>query len=303
MTDRNDDTIDFTEADRFADSFFAHPAPPFAPVFGAGTHVGNVRTRNEDQFAVIRKHRTSEMLLTSLPANAWSLGNDDAWCVMVADGVGGAARGDVASSLALQTVLELSARANNWIMKFTDLDAQHVHSRVQAYVQGIQEAFRRHTESHPKTRGMGTTLTTAVIMPPHAIFVQIGDSRAYLLRGDKLSQVTRDHTLAQDLIDAGADPATARSFRHLLTNSLGSDCGNTTFDVFHSELQPEDRILLCSDGLSDYVPAGSIAEIMSGPDPQVACDDMLQQALRAGGRDNITAVLCRLQGQESSTGT
>jgi PPM family protein phosphatase len=292
MAGESDDTVEIANLTRFADTFFVPKNSPLTLRFGGATHVGNVRKRNEDQFAIVHRRRSSEMLRTSLPANAWSFSDDDAWCLMVADGVGGAARGDVASTLALQTIFELSARATNWIMKFSDLDALEVRERVQAYVEGIQKAFRRHTELHPRTHGMGTTLTTAVVLPPHVVLVQIGDSRAYLLRDGNLGQVTRDQTLAQELLDAGAEPKTAMSFRHLLTNSLGGDHDHISAEVSHCELQAGDRMLLCSDGLSDFVDSQSLIDAMSIPDPQAACDDLIQCALATGGKDNITVVLC-----------
>jgi len=300
MNGRRDDTVEYSEKKRFADSFFAPESPSLALRFGGSTHVGLVRKRNEDQFAIVHRRRCSEMLQTSLPDDAWSFHNDSAYCLFVADGVGGAARGDVASSLALQTVFELSTRATNWLMKFTDLDAQEVHERVEAYLDGIQQAFQEHVALHPRAEGMGTTLTTAVIMPPHMILVHLGDSRAYLLRQGRLFQMTRDDTLAQDLIESGADPKTVRSFRHLLTNSLSADGSGVTSEVLHSELEIGDRILLCSDGLSDCVARDRLAEILTGSDPQASCDQLIEAALATGGRDNITAVICHVNAPDSS---
>jgi protein phosphatase len=224
---------------------------------------------------------------------------DEAYFLVVADGIGGAAFGDVASKLALKTILELSSRATSWVMKFTDLDAQDLRQRIDAYIEQIQERFRECNHVDPRLRGMGTTLTCACVLPAHAVFVQIGDSRAYLHRGGELSQLTRDQTLAQDLVDKGAVPTDVKKFGHMLTNSLGGDNGPVEAEVIHLDLLAGDRIMLCSDGLSDMVDDTEIADILKMDELQPACDRLVQSALDHGGKDNITVVLCDLKNPQN----
>lgn len=294
MTAGENDTVISVAGRSYADTFFAARHPRCALRFGAATHTGHVRPRNEDQYAVIQRNRRSEVLMTSLPQNACPRTEDDNWIAFVADGVGGAARGDVASRLAIQGVLELSGEATSWVMRVTDLDAQQMRQRVNAYAERLQQQFSDETVRNPRLAGMGTTLTIASLLPPDAIIVHIGDSRAYLWRDNHLAQLTRDQTLAQELIDAGANPAGVRSFRHLLTSSLSADPGVTRIDILHVDLKPGDRLMLCSDGLTDMVPDESISGALAVDDPQTACDELVTQALNAGGRDNITVVVAAI---------
>jgi protein phosphatase len=220
--------------------------------------------------------------------------SDEAYCLVVADGIGGAAFGDFASQLALNTILEVAGRATSWVIKFTDLKAQDWSERVEAYVEQIQSKFRECSEADPRLRGMGSTLTSAYLMPPHVVIAHIGDSRAYLYRGGQLNQITRDQTIAQDMVDAGAALEDVKRFGNLLTSSLSGDTDHVQAEVIHVELQTEDRLLLCTDGLSDMVDDTTIANVLETRELQPACDQLVQLALEQGGRDNITVVLCDL---------
>lgn len=294
MGNPQEDTIEYVIGKSFSEHFFAPDQPRFEVRLGAATHTGHVRTRNEDHHAIVRRKRTCEMLFTNLPHDRWDFAEDESYGILVADGIGGAAFGDVASTLALQTVLELFSRATSWIMKFTDLDGQEVHQRVDAYVEQIRETFRMYGQVDPDLRQMGTTLTAAILLPPHVLFVNIGDSRAYGYRGGQLEQFTRDQTLAQDMIDAGADPEEVRRFRHLLTNSLGGHEQHIGAEVIHGQLEHGDRLLLCTDGLSDMVDDADIATVLANAEPQAACDQLVQLALDNGGKDNVTVAVCEL---------
>jgi len=155
-----------------------------------------------------------------------------------------------------------------------------------------QEASSDHTLS-----GMGTTLTVAGTLGNDLVLGHVGDSRAYLLRGDIFRQLTRDHTLAQMLIDAGVansdDPA-PRSMRHVLTAAIGSLDERIEPQVQRFRLQPGDQLLLCTDGLTEMVDDELIASVLrEAPSAQAACDSLVDLALGAGGTDNITAVVGR----------
>ena len=180
-------------------------------------------------------------------------------------------------------------------MKFKDLDAQEVERRVKAYVDRIQEAFRRYGNKDSGKQRMGTTLTSAYLLPPHVLISSIGDSRAYLMRNDYLIQITRDHTLAQSLIDSGSKPEDVRKFGHVLMNCLGSSANSAEAETIHVPMLAGDRLLVCTDGLSDLVDAETIATEMMGDDLQYVCDQLVERALEQGGKDNITLVVGELQ--------
>ncbi len=302
MHDLND-TVNLEFPRSLAEHFFAPQQPQFQVRLGAATHVGNVRLRNEDHHVVIHRSRSAEILFTNLPQGKLALPVDDAYCLLVADGVGGAAFGDFASQLALNTILEIAGRATSWLMKFTNIDAVDFRQRVNAYLEEIQNRFRQCILDNPRRQGMGTTLTAAYLILPHALLVHIGDSRAYLFRDGELLQLTRDQTLAQDMVDKGIPPERVRKFAHLLTNYLGGDVEHVEADVHHLELRAGDRLLLCTDGLSNMVDEPAIVKVLEELEPQAACDQLVQLALEHGGRDNITVALCDLQDSiHSSTG-
>jgi PPM family protein phosphatase len=138
----------------------------------------------------------------------------------------------------------------------------------------------------------------------NALVVQIGDSRAYLFRKHVLSQLTRDQTLAQELIDRGAPAESTKGLRHVLTNSLGGKKGVVVPHVEHLRLREGDRILLCSDGLTERMPNQDIAErLKQNAAAQAACDALVQLALERGGRDNITAIVAQFDRAGASAAT
>jgi protein phosphatase len=292
MIDPNQDTVTDVEPQNFAQTFFAPQSAAVRIDFAATTHTGRVRTTNEDQYAIVRRTRSTDVILSSLAADEIDAPDDVSYGLAVADGIGGAQSGEVASRLAIQFMLELSGHATSWIMKFTDLEAQQIRERVEAYLQRVQQMLLQVSRSHPAFRGMGTTWTSAHVFPGHAVIVHLGDSRAYLFRHDHLLQITHDETVAQAWINAGIAPEKVRRVRHILVNSLGGDRGEVTAQVHQIDFGPGDKLLLCSDGLYDMVPDADIAKVLSqAPTTQAAVDTLLDKALQAGGRDNITIVL------------
>ena len=265
------------------------------------SHVGLKRSRNEDHFVIMKRTRSSEILDSNLPTIELQSGLDEAYALVVADGIGGAELGDVASKLALETAIEASEMATSWLMKFRDFDAQQVQDRVDAYIERIQEKFDDFGADHPTANKMGTTLTCAYIVPPHAIIVQIGDSRAYLFREGELRQLTRDHTVQQLLLEQGIPEARAKRFSNVLLNSLGTSRSNVESEISNLELQPGDRLVICSDGLSDMVDDDTIGEILGQNTLDEALQKLMQAALDGGGKDNITVILADLVRQTTQT--
>lgn len=292
MSTNLEDTIADVADQGFASRFFVEPAAAIAVQCGGASHVGRVRANNEDHFAIIRRSRAQEMLLSNLPASAFSPIASAAYLFIVADGLGGAAAGEWASRLALQKAWDLAGQATSWIMKFHDLSAQQVRERADAFATEMHRALLEYGQRDPELSGMGTTWTSAYIVAWDALIAHVGDSRAYLARRGELRQITRDHTLAQVLIDTGVPPEQTRRVRHVLTNTLGGSSEAVSPDVAHVALESGDRLLLCTDGLTELVSDREIAEVLSRTlQAQAACDALIEIALNHGGKDNVTVVL------------
>lgn len=292
MVDPLQDTVEYSQAALFADTFFAPHADPVDIRFGAGTHQGRVRTNNEDHFAILRRKRSTEILLSNLPSEDLAMPEDTACAMIVADGIGGARYGELASRVALKTMLELTGQATSWVMKLTDLNDQQIRERVEAYLHRIQNTLLDCTRDNPELTGMGTTWTSAHIAPPRAVIVHLGDSRAYLIREGHLIQVSQDETMAQAFVDAGMEPESVKNFGHILLNHLGGKKEEVTAQIHEIDFGPGDQLLLCSDGLTDMVSERRIErELKAHQDPQAACDSLIELALQAGGKDNVTVTL------------
>ncbi|MSR59782.1 MAG: serine/threonine-protein phosphatase, partial [Planctomycetaceae bacterium] len=220
------------------------------------------------------------------------LPDDEAYVLVVADGVGGRGFGELASELVLRYGWELGGVSPSWIMKYDPKLWSAVCDHVEEYAAKLQAALREHMRANPKMAGMGTTWTCVYTMDNEAIVCHAGDSRAYLYREGKLRQLTRDHTFAQELQDVGMPPEDTTRFKHILTNSFGGPRENVTIDVSHEPLQDHDRLLLCSDGLTDMVSDDDIAKALGTElKPQAVCDALQSQALANGGKDNVTIVV------------
>jgi protein phosphatase len=292
MNDPNEDTLVYSPAQRFADTFFV-PTEAGTPVaFGAATHVGHVRSQNEDHFAVIRNYRGAEPLLASLPGEDLAIPEMRSYSMVVVDGMGGMNSGELASRLALRTMVDLAGQASSWVMQLADVDAQQIHQRVAAYVQRIHATLQEYGRTDPSTENMGTTWTSAHLLGNQAVIAHLGDSRAYLLRGGVLTQITRDDTMAQALIDTGMEPQSVSKFNHILINSFGGGNDTASATIHDLEVHVGDQLLLCTDGLTDMVPDDDIASALrQSSNPQSKCDALVRRALENGGKDNVTAVL------------
>jgi serine/threonine protein phosphatase PrpC len=292
MSLNTQDTADYRATQDFTEGFFVPPFPAVTVEFGAASHVGRVRERNEDNFAIFRRTRTQKSLLTSLADGILANSGDEAFGFVVADGMGGAAAGELASRVAIETAWDLAEQASSWVMRLRDLATQQVQERTEAFVSEMHRTLREIGEANPRLTGMGTTWTSVYVVGWHALVAQVGDSRVYHWRQGTLRQVTRDQTLAQVLIDSGVPPEDTSKVRHILTNSLGGKEKVITPDVGHFVLEDGDRLLLCTDGLTDEISDSEMAErLTQRVSPQTACEAMVQLALDHGGKDNVTVLL------------
>lgn len=230
--------------------------------FGSRTDIGCLRDHNEDS------------LVVTPPLFA------------VADGMGGHAAGEVASEIAVRVLSELAPE----------------HPDVEALGRAIEEANRAVIQAAREGRGrqgMGTTMTAAMLEGERLVIAQVGDSRAYLLHQGKLQQLTRDHSLMADMIEAGQlTPEEARTHpqRSVLTRALGSDA-HLHPDIYEINVETGDRLLICSDGLSGMIFDDQIENTLRRvQDPQRCASQLVNEAIAAGGHDNVTVIVADVTG-------
>lgn len=273
--------------------------PPVRAEFGGASHVGLRRAANEDRFAIVRRTRGREFLLTNVDTQGLTLASDEAHILIVADGIGGCGFGERASEMILRIGWELAGNAPSWTMKFEPALWSRLREQVLELTKRMQQEFRDYAEMHQGLEEMGTTWTCAYVMGSDAVVAHAGDSRAYLFREGHLRQLTRDHTLAEEMQDDGVPAEIARPYRHILTNSFGAQVDDVQIDIGHVALEPGDRLLVCSDGLTSMVPDAEIAACLAAvTGAQAACDELISLALGHGGRDNVTVVLGELLERE-----
>jgi protein phosphatase len=279
-------------------------AQPFSSLVridvSALSHAGHFRENNEDHFLVARLGRTLQTLITSLPAGDVPSRTEEVNYVMVvADGMGGHAAGEVASRMAISALVGLALDVPDWIFRVDEDHAREIERRARTYVQEVGAMLVDRGQRDPALRGMGTTLTAARSLGRELLITHVGDSRAYLLRAGVLHRLTRDHTYAQLLVDAGrlAPEAVAGSrHRHVLTNALGGASEDVLVDTDRLQLEDGDRVLLCSDGLTDLVDDATITGILlEATRSSEACERLVQRALDNGGRDNVTVIVAAYQ--------
>jgi PPM family protein phosphatase len=271
-------------------------ATPVAVDASGLSHTGLVRTSNQDHFLIARAGRYFETVSTSLPEGELPERTEDAgYSLIVADGMGGHAGGELASRLAIREIVRLALALPDWIVRIEGTTADAAAERAQRRISRLNELVIERGRQDPELRGMGSTLTAARNLGRVLQIAHVGDSRAYLLREGRLHRLTRDHTYVQLLVDAGqlsAEEALKSTARHVLTNAVGGFNEDVEVDVERLQLANGDRVLLCSDGLTDAVDDEAIrAALLKHPTAAEACQALVDQAIEGGGRDNITVVV------------
>jgi protein phosphatase len=254
------------------------------------TDVGQIREHNEDNFLIADLTRRSRTLLES--DREQSVGERGS-VMGVCDGMGGAAAGEIASQLAVDIIFERLLQ-DAPPSEHDELARRLVHAVEDAGIRIFNEARADRTR-----RGMGTTATIAALVDGRLFVAQVGDSRAYVLRGDRLVQVSRDQSLVNQLIEAGQlTEEEAETFEHnnIILQALGT-AETVQVDLTYVDLERGDRLLLCSDGLSGMVRADELRDVLSThKDPLDACKELTDRANRAGGHDNITVIVADFDG-------
>jgi len=268
---------------------------------GAVSDVGRVRESNQDGYLVCRISRALDRLLSNLPDSALPSRTDEAGhVIMVADGMGGMAGGELASSTALLSAIRQIQAAPRWALRLDDpatreQEIQMMWDRGRGYLAGIHAAVKERAATSPELAGMGTTFISAFTVGTDLFLMHVGDSRAYVAGEGQIQRLTRDHTLAQQYVDIGvyeaSDPA-VRRYRHVLTKAVGGPQDELHADLHALRVNVGDRLLLCTDGLTNEVTDEELAEFLARPiSSQEVCDALLALALERGARDNVTVVV------------
>lgn len=252
-----------------------------AIVFGFRSDVGKVRTNNEDSFIV----------------------DEQAGLFIVADGMGGHNSGEVASKMAcdiisknLQMSLKRQTEPDRTQVMFgqTNPDLSDTANRIVSAIRLSNQVVFEASQASPQNNGMGTTVVVLLTLPASYIIAWVGDSRIYLVRHNQLQQLTTDHSLVQEQINKGlitSEQAEKSEFKNILTRAVGA-AADVEVDAVDLPAFDNDLLILCSDGLSRMVTDAQILEtVRSYEEPQKISDALIERAIAAGGKDNVTAVV------------
>lgn len=262
------------------------------------THPGRVRTENQDQFLLCTVHPQVVVHGTSLPdPNALALrGQRLASILLVADGVGGSAAGSTASRLATEAVTRYVASSLRSYHKAGSSSESEFLDALRATAIAAHETVLAEAKASPDTRDMATTLSLGVVVWPWLYVVQVGDSRCYYFHDGRLEQVTRDQTVAQDLVERGVltrEVAARSPLRHVLASAIGAP--EAVPELTRVDVRERGTVILvCTDGLTKHVSDEEIRKCLDTmKSAEQVCRDLLQLALDRGGSDNITLVVGR----------
>jgi protein phosphatase len=261
------------------------------------TDTGRVRPSNEDQFLIAELTKTMRIWHTSLLEPKARFGDEHAHLFLVADGMGGHRAGEQASALAVAAIEQFTLNTFKWFFRSDGPDAQRVLAQLQAALRQADARILEESAEHPEWSGMGTTLTMAYYLDAQLCVVHVGDSRAYMFADGELQQITHDHTLMAELVRQGTlqpEEVKHHRLRNVITNVVGGNEAGVHVEAHALEVHAGDRLLLCSDGLTEMLSNEAItAMLRAEADPEAVCTKLVAQANEAGGRDNITVLNVR----------
>jgi protein phosphatase len=265
---------------------------------GARSHRGTTRTHNEDHYLIVRLSREQETIATSLTsADLPGHFEEQAYAMLVADGLGETGAGSLAGRVALSTIAHLVLHHGKWTLRVNPQTAAELLERAAWYYERADEAIVERSQRSPVLEHMATALTAVYSAGNALIVAHVGHSRAYLFRDGSLTQLTRDHTVERHLTANGRPVAVERrgqDLRHILTDAVGANGDRPVVDVEQFSLTDGDAVLLCTNGLTDMVSEQRIADVLS--DRRQAgeqCQMLVDLALAAGGQDNVTVLLAQ----------
>ena len=256
------------------------------------SHAGKVRSANEDHFAIMTLQKSVQLRGTNLQDSTIldRLRRPEVHVLVVADGVGGASGGKIASGVAVRAVVEYLAEAVGCVH---DLDVDREQMFLDHLSRGVQRGHERLKEMFQTQGGPATTLTMVTLVWPRAYVVHVGDSRGYYLRNGVLKQFTRDQTMGDFLVDIGAvtvHHAEKAGLYNVLSSAVG---GELAPNVGVVDLAQGDVLLLCTDGLTKHVPDERIAQLLTSGAAESVAQSLIDAALEGGGSDNVTVIVAR----------
>jgi len=266
---------------------------------GGLTDTGLVRSENQDQFFVGELSRGIRLHAVSLGIEADStlVGDPIGQLLMVADGMGGHKAGHEASGLAIRYFMTAILNRPQWNSLLASGDYDHFYDDLRSMLSEAHDEIRRRSEANESMTGMGTTFTMAYIVWPKLVVIHAGDTRCYVFSKGRLSLLTRDHTVANEMLRSGQlNPnSNERSpWANVLVNALGAGAEGVQGDLTSYPLESGDVVLLCSDGLNKHVDDTMIEKVLAaGGKMQAVCESLVQLAKQGGGTDNITVAAAK----------
>jgi PPM family protein phosphatase len=268
------------------------------------TDQGRQRPANEDQFLIAELTKTMTIEHTSLRGPSAVMGDERGQLFLVADGMGGHAAGERASALAVAVIEQFTVNTFKWFLQDDEPGPDSAASEFTAAINQADAAIIHESEANPELQGMGTTLALAYAVGPQLFVLHVGDSRVYLFRAGALRQLTQDHTVVADMVRRGElqpEQASQHRLRHVITNVLGGRQRGVRAEAHVVDLEAEDELLLCSDGLTEMVSADDITGVLSGEqEPERAARRLIELANERGGHDNITVIVARFEAPEAA---
>ena len=266
---------------------------------GGITDTGLVRPENQDQFFVGELSRGIRLRAVSLGIEPDStlLGEPIGQLLMVADGMGGHKAGHEASGLAIRYFMTAILNRPQWNSLLASGDYDHFYDDLRSMLSEAHQEIRRRSEADESMTGMGTTFTMAYVVWPKLVVIHAGDTRCYVFSKGRLSLLTRDHTVANEMIRSGQLNANSNErspWANVLVNALGAGADGVQGDLSSYPLESGDIVLLCSDGLNKHVDDAMIEKVLAkGGKMQAVCESLVQLAKQGGGTDNITVAAAK----------
>lgn len=263
--------------------------------FGS-TDQGKVRANNQDNFLIVDIQKSIDILYSSLSTETLSgrFTGGSGYLFAVADGVGGGPDGDKASESAIAALLRYTSHAIGCFNSFSQTKENDLLEKLEETVRGVHEALHASNDGTPGN-GPATTLTMLLLVWPRAYLVHVGDSRAYMMRGDRIQRLTRDQTFGNYMVNIGAwteEQAAVAKPGAILSSAIGGPELTPVVGVI--DLEPGDSLMLCTDGLTRYASDDLIATVLSQPEnAEGMCGKLVDHALAEGGRDNIAVIVVR----------
>lgn len=279
--------------------------PPFAThpdrlICGGLSHPGRVRQNNEDHFLIAKLAKSMKIVQTNLNhTGATRFSDEDGYLLIVADGMGGAAAGERASALAIQSIEQFALNTLKWFFHLGGAGESVLLDELRQSIEGADRSVIDESKGNYHLAGMGTTLTVGYCVGADLYVVHAGDSRAYLFREGHLEQITCDHTLVQLLVENGLitpEAAKVHARRNVVTNVVGGPQAGVHSEIHKVRLLDGDIFLLCSDGLTEAVSDDRIAAVLgSSASSHALARQLVETCLGAGAPDNVTVIVARYQ--------